>query len=139
MKSSEFIVENATLEEVEMIKSAWTQVMPNSTVYARKVMGTHFFNFLLSKDRSEVANGILENDPLSYSARVDDGVFKELSGSLFVKPTEPYMAFGREKFRLKTIKNPTREQLVKRFTDVRNFIMSNADKLKDPKFNIEEK
>jgi len=144
MKSHEFINEavedEGSNEKAQMVKDAWMHVMPNSAVSARKILGGWTFRFFLTKDQSECANGIRDNDPLYYAAHFDrDGTFKESHGYLLVKPTVPNMAYSSERFRLKSTKNPTYEQLVKRFTNVRNFIMSNADKLKDTKFNIADK
>jgi hypothetical protein len=124
----------------EDVKKAWHQVMPNSAISARKILGGWTFRFFLVNSKDECANGILENDPFYYSARLSgDGTFEETNSYMHVKPTKPNMVYGSVRFRKKTIKEPTFEKLVKRFSDVRNWIMSNADNLKYIKFDIRNK
>lgn len=122
------------------VADAWYSVFPNSMCNARNIMGDNAFSFRLAKDKSEVSNGILENDPLSYSAFIRDGNWEEHMGSLSIAPEAgSYMAYGSARLRKKTIKNVTKEQLIKRFKEVHAFVSANADKMHNIKFDIADK
>jgi hypothetical protein len=122
------------------VADAWYSVFPNSLCNARDIMGDMAYKFRLAKDKSEVASGIFENDPLSYSAFIRNGNWEESTGSLSIAPEAgSYMAYGSARLRKKTIKNVTKEQLVKRFKEVHAFISANADKLHNIKFDIADK
>ena len=126
----------------EDVVAAWKQVFPHSSVGVAKAFGGGYtFKFRLSKDKTEVSNGIPDNDPLSYSALLDtDGTFKEYNTHMSVKPPEgANLVYGSEKFRKKTIKNATVTDLAKRFGQVYKFVDMFADKMKDIKFDINEK
>ena len=130
-----------TLLTHEDVVSAWKQIFPNSSVGVSKAFGSGYtFKFRLAKDKTEVSNGILDNDPLYYTALLDKDLFAEYTGSLLVKPPEgSHMAFGSEKLRKKTIKGVTLSKLLARFQQVHDFVAANADRLKNPQFDINEK
>jgi len=83
----------------------------------------------------------MENDPLNYSALLDEnGNWKEWATSMFIAPPEDsYLAYGSAKFRKKSAKNVTLQQIQKRFKQVKDFVTQNADKLHQVKFDIGEK
>jgi len=117
----------------------WKQVFPNSAASARTIMGSSGFRFYIAKDSSETVNKIMDNDPLMYSAFLKDGEWAEHLLYMFVKPTTTNRVYSSVKMRKKTIKNVTEEELIKRFHQVRTFIMNNASDLKDPMFDITTK
>lgn len=124
------------------VADAWKQVFPHSSVSVSKAFGGGYtFKFRLAKDESEVPNRILDNDPLHYTALLDtDGTFEEYHGHLYVKPPEgANLVYGSEKLRKKTIKNATLEKVLNRFRDVRKFVLSHANELKNPMFDVKEK
>ncbi len=125
------------------VKSAWAEVFPNSRCIVRNIMGSLCFNGYLSKDNSEVANSILLNDPLSYSGWYsldNNDVFKEEAASLSIAPPAgSYLAFVSASLRRKSIKQPDREKLVKRFVELRELVRSNKDNMIQLHFNINEK
>ncbi len=125
------------------VADCWMAVFPNSSfshMGSISVDGPGTFTFRLAKDRTEVSNGIMHNDPLYYMGGLEeDGSWVDLSILLLVKPTVPNMVYSSEKMRRKTIKNVTPEKLVKRFQEVRTFVMNNAANLKDPLFDITTK
>jgi hypothetical protein len=124
----------------EDVKKAWHQVMPNSAISARKILGGWTFRFFLVNGKDECANGILDNDPFYYSAHLSrEGNFEEQHSSLLVKPTRPHMVYDSVHFRKQTMKAPSFDKLVKRFTKIREWIMSNAENLKGVKFDIKSK
>ncbi len=124
----------------EDVKSAWLQVFPHSSVSANIIMGDAGFAFRLSKDRTECANNIAENDPLYYRAFLRDGNFEESGCRLFINP-EPgsYNVYGSAKMRKQTIKNVTVDKLVRRFNQVKDFISANAGNTKNVQFDIYSK
>lgn len=125
------------------IKSAWAEVFPNSNCSARSFLGSTCFVGRLAKDSSECANKIIENDPLNYSGwyRMDPGdVYKELRADLFVAPpVGSNLVYGRAKLRNKSIKQPDRAKLVKRFLELREFIRKNKDNMIHLHFDINQK
>ena len=125
------------------IKSAWAEVFPNSHCSARNFLGSTCFVGRLAKDYSECANRIIENDPLNYAGwyRLDDGdVYKEDRADLFVKPpVGANLVYGRAKLRNKSIKQPDRAKLVKRFLELREFIRSEKDNMINLHFDINQK
>lgn len=125
----------------QAVVDCWKAVFPNSSCRSIDYLdGTSAFVFRLAKDRTEVANNIMGNDPLYYMSTVElDGAWVESSASLSVKPTESYLAYSSVKIRKKTIKDVTTAKLIKRFQEVRAFIMENAGNLKDPMFDITTK
>ena len=122
------------------IANCWNQAMPNSRVSVGSFLGTLGFNFRISKDSSECANGIADNDPLLYKAVLKaDGSFQEINLNMLVKPDNVYMVYGTVKMRKVTLKNATPEKVLKRFMAVRAWIMENAGNLKNPCFDINTK
>jgi hypothetical protein len=122
--------------------SAWAEVFPNSRCGSRSILGAVGFNGYLSKDASECASRISENDPLSYYGfyDVDSNVFKEDRAYVFVKPAAgSNNVYGIAKLRCASIKEPNRAKLVKRFLVLREFLRFNEKNFKDLHFNIEEK
>jgi len=128
---------------IEDVQSAWAEVFPNSRCHVGKYLGTVCFSGRLSKDSSECANRIPENDPLDYVGwyRSDQrDVFKEDRISLLVAPPAgANLVYGRAKLRCKSIKQPDRAKLVKRFSELREFIRSEKDNMIHLHFDINEK
>ena len=120
----------------------WLEVFPNSRAWASD---SHFggdftgFGMYLAKDKSECANGIIDNDPLSYAACIENNTWSEDRLYMFVAPTNKYHAYSSVKLRKKTIKNVTPEKLIKRFQQVREFIMANKDDMINLQFDINDK
>jgi len=126
----------------EAIVEAWNQVFPHSSVGVAKAFGGgHTFKFRLAKDKNEVPNGIMDNDPLHYTALLDtEGNWEEYSGSLFVKPPEgANLVYGRVNLRKKNIKAATIDKIIKRFREVHNFVAANAANMKNPMFDVGQK
>ena len=143
---SEFVLDDTMLFEeatpmtMDDVKAEWLKVFPNSGFNTRAQFGnSQHARLFLTKDSSECANGIRENDPLTYSITFENGIFKENDIGLYVKPKSQYLALSREKMRVKTIKEVTAEKLAKRFKEVRGFVMTYANDLKAPKFDITTK
>jgi len=136
------INEGSALTREDVI-GIWKKVFPNSTALSGKTFGGgDSFKFKLAKDKTEVANGIWENDPLSYSAFLEeDGSWKEHSLNLHVAPPEgSHLAYGSESMRKKSTKKPvTAAMLEKRFEQVKEFVTANAGNLKNPSFDISSK
>jgi hypothetical protein len=128
---------------IEVVKAAWAEVFPKSRCIVRNIMGSTCFTGFLSKDNSEVSNGIIQNDPLSYSgwyAMDNTDVFKEEAASVSIAPPAgSYLAFGSASLRRKSIKQPDHAKLVKRFSELRELIRSNKDNMIQLHFNINEK
>jgi len=128
---------------IEDAKSAWAEVFPNSRCSVRSFLGSAYFAGYLAKDSSECANRIPENDPLRYVGwyRFDEGdVYKEDHIGLFVAPPAgSNLVYGSAKLRCKSIKQPDRAKLVKRFSELREFIRSEKDNLIHLHFDINQK
>lgn len=126
----------------EDVIAAWNKVFPNSLAQAAKGFdGGYTFKFYLAKDKSEVSGNIMNNDPLHYSAYIDkDGNWKEYRAMMYIEPPEgSYNVYGIAKLRKKSAKNVTLPQIQKRFGQVKDFVAQNADKLKNVKFDINQK
>jgi hypothetical protein len=89
--------------------------------------GGLYFKAYLSKDNSEVANNINENDPLNYMAYFEDGKMSEEYASLSVKPSNPMYYCEQAKMRKVSIKNVDYAKLVARFLRLKEFIKANGD------------
>lgn len=133
--------EETIILSADEVKAAWLKVMPNSECSPRIVMGSTYYKFYLSKDKSETSNNIRENDPLSYSGHVDkDGTWKDDGAQIYVKPPEgSNLVYSREKIRAKSIKGVTPEKLVKRFQEVRKLFTDNIPNLKNIHFDPKTK
>ena len=127
----------------EDVKSAWEEVFPNSRCSVRSYLGSACFAGYLAKDSSECANRIPENDPLRYVGwyRLEEGdVYKEDRIGLYVAPPAgSNLVYGSAKLRCKSIKQPDRAKLVKRFSELREFIRSEKDNLIHLHFDINQK
>jgi hypothetical protein len=128
---------------IEDAKSAWAEVFPNSRCYANGISNSVCFAGYLSKDASECANKIINNDPLSYKGWYNldkPDVYKESNASVFIKPEAgSYNVYGRAKLRHKSINNPDRAKLLKRFLELRDFLRGEAGNMINLHFNINEK
>lgn len=103
------------------VKALWLEVFPKSDAVCGSVLGSEYVKlYLLPK--SEVANGIRENDPLSYTVWIEgDKVSEQSAPYLTIKATLPHMAYGGVKMRkMSTIKA---DKLRARFQAVRQFII----------------
>ena len=122
-------------------ESAWYNVMPQSICRVSSMSTTIYGNLYLAKDQSEFPNGISNNDPLAFSFQIDQyGTYHETATSLYIKPPiDSYLALGRVNMRKKTIKNITEVKLVKRFNEVRDFIILNKVNLARVQFDINDK
>ena len=141
---------NANAEKfIEDAKSAWAEVFPNSRCVVRSYLGSVCFAGYLAKDSSECANRIPENDPLRYVGwyRLDD-TFKSLNSDVFKEdriglhvapPAGSHLVYGSAKLRCKSIKQVDRAKLVKRFSELRDFIRSEKDNLIYLHFDINQK
>ncbi len=109
------------------IKQLYMQVFPNSHAVCNNgaLGGGQYIKGFIQKP-GEWSNGISQNDPLSYTACIEDGKYEEFNLFLFVKPTNEYMAFDTVALRKKTIKNVTPEKLLKRFHEIKAFIEAQA-------------
>jgi len=123
------------------IKTAWKEIFPNSLCTERKFLSdnSNCFTFYLAKDQSEFNNGISNNDPLSYSIWLENGILRENSLSLFTLPKEKYLAYSHVNLRKKTIKQPTYEKIKQRFIEVRKWILENYDLDGKEPFYIKDK
>ena len=122
----------------EDVKQAWKTVMPDSYISARKILGGWVFSFFIAANKGESANNIIDNDPLIYRASINaKGEYVEDMGSMLVAPTPgSYMVYSTIKFRKTTIKDPTVDNLVKRFKAIRAWIIGNIDKIIDTPFDV---
>jgi trehalose/maltose hydrolase-like predicted phosphorylase len=111
----------------ENIKQAFLNVFPNSHIsVSAGILGSEAFYVsarLFKPD--EWANGIAQNDPLTYHFNIDNNVYTETGLNLKVKPTKSYLYCDSAKLRKKTIKDCNGEKLEKRFKEVKEFIKSN--------------
>jgi hypothetical protein len=126
----------------EDIVAAWKQVFPHSSVGVAKAFGGGYsFKFRLAKDKTEVPSGIMENDPLHYTALLDtDGTWQEYNGSMFVKPPAgSNLVYSSVKLRKKNIKGATADRILRRFKEVHNFVAANASNMKNPMFDVGQK
>lgn len=126
----------------EQIKTCWNAVFSNScaSVTDGHFGGGLYAKFYLAKDKLEFPNGISENDPLGYFARVDGEEYKEINlGLSIAPPVGSYLAYGNAKMRKVTIKNITEDKLIARFKAIHSFVMENADKLHKVQFDIATK
>ena len=110
------------------ILSAWLEVFPNShaRVSAGIYGGLHFVGTIQAKNEWE--NGIMENDPLRYTAWLEGENWEETALGLSVKPSPgSYLYCETVRLRKQTIKQVSREKLVKRFQKIKAFIQENKD------------
>lgn len=126
----------------EEIKNLWQKIFPNSNILISKMCfgeGLHFRG-ILARDKSEVSNGIIENDVLHYQFTIEAGNYEEYyAPKIFIKPDNPLYCYSSVKLRRKNIKNFTADKLEKRFLQVKNMIIENKDNFKNLQFNINDK
>ena len=122
------------------VAQLWKEVFPLSSCGVIQMNSMVFFTMYLARDNTEVANGIMLNDPLSYRATIEGNDYVETDLGLFVKP-EPgsHLAYDRVKLRKKTIKNVTEEKLLKRFRDIQAWLIIHHHRIKDPLFDLDKK
>ncbi len=112
----------------QQLKDLWMQVFPNSYASASDGClgdGQYLKGYIQAK--TEWANGISHNDPLGYMGSLYGDVYKDENLGLDIKPNNPYLAYGNAKIRKKTIKNVTTEKLLKRFNEIKQFIIDNKE------------
>lgn len=114
------------------IERAFYEVFPHSyiNISDAPLSGEEIYIKCYLQRPEEWANKISHNDPLSYMADFNpvSGVYSEHLHSLTVKATSPYMAYGSEKLRRKTIKNADIPKIKARFEQLKAFIQSHLDK-----------
>ena len=124
-------------------KAAWAEVFPLSSSYVMSFGdGSVIFKGYLSSCAAECENGIRENDPLIYKGYYEGLLykFKEDAAAFFVRPPGgSFLAYGRVSLRKKTIKAPDKEALVKRFTELRDFLRANNDDYAAGPMNLNDK
>ena len=111
------------------IAQAWLEVFPNGHArYSKAALteGEFFINSYLQKPE-QWANGISQNDPLSYVVRFDSKDLEELGCSLLTKAAPgSYLVYGHVKLRKQTIKGVDEKKLIKRFQRVRDMVEAEA-------------
>ena len=126
----------------EEIKNIWFKNFPNSNILISKMcLGDGFhYRCILAKDKSEVYNGILENDALHYTFSIENENYEEYDNPcIFIKPESNLYAYSRVKLRRKNMKNTNIEKLEKRFLQVKNMIIENKDNFINLQYNINDK
>lgn len=126
---------------VEAVVNVWREVFPNSKIYPSKgcLGGGVFFKGKLSSDKSEVSNGILENDPLHYVFIIEEGNYREHSQHIYIRPSSKYYAYDSVKLRKKNIKDITLEKLKRRFEQIKDMIVENKENFINLEFDINSK
>lgn len=126
----------------EEITNLWKKIFPNSNVLISKMCfgnGLHYRG-ILAKDKTEVSNGIIENDCLHYTFTIEEWAYQEYHRPLiYIRPENKYFAYSSVKLRRKNIKNITLEKLEKRFLQVKQLIIENKDNFINLQFNINDK
>lgn len=124
----------------DQVLACWKAVFPNSKATVVNCLGSNVYRFRLAASADEAPNRILDNDPLYYQVTIDDaGSWKEYGASLLVNPIVPNMVYHSAQFRRKTIKQVDEAKAIKRFQQLRDFVMENAGNLKNPCFDITTK
>jgi len=125
----------------DRILQLWQEVFPNSMLLISKAcLGDGcFYKGKLAKDRTESANGILENDALNYMFGIDERGYIEYKQSVYIKPDNPLYVYGCDRIRKKNIKDITEEKLLKRFKDIKALVLKNKDNFKNLLFDINTK
>jgi len=113
------------------IENLYKRIFPESCCsvsHAALSENVYFFKGYIQKP-DEWANGISNNDPLSYMAEYDanTNVWREVQASLIQKPDNKYMAYSSLNMRKQTIKNLDIHKLEKRFLKLKQFIKDNLD------------
>jgi hypothetical protein len=143
-------------EFIKSLEGAVRKIFPKSFVqiYASTNLGASItFKFALGKDKSEWANGIIQNDPLFHTWMIGWNSFTEghfikdkieadlsVGGSLKIKPEEgSYLAFGRVKIGWRK-KTATPDKIIQHFENyfkkMQQVLKSNKDKLPDEDKNL---
>ena len=107
------------------VKQIWETIFPNSLISITSFSDeTLYVNCYLAGSRDEWANGISNNDMLSYVFKINGNVYKEDCVRLLlqVRPEDKYLAFSSEGIRKKTIKNLDEKKLLARFKEIHAFI-----------------
>ena len=124
----------------EEIKNIWFKIFPNSNILIMCFGNGFHYRCILAKDKTEVYNGILENDVLHYTFSIENENYEEYHNPcIFIKPENRYYAYSRVKLRRKNIKNINAEKLEKRFLQVKNMIIENKDNFINLQYNINDK
>lgn len=125
----------------EQVFQLWQKVFPNSMIITYKglLSDGDYFKGKLAKDRSELANGISENDPLNYMFNIENGYYEEYYQSVFIKSDNSCMAYGRDRLRKKNIKNITADKLLARFKQIKELVVRNKANFINLEFNINDK
>jgi len=105
---SEFTVENTE----KIIKDSFAKYFPHSSVsHSKNSIASDkymIFVFTLGKEKGEFSNGINMNDPLNLMLTIDisstPATIKYERSSVSIKPSNPHMAFGSSKLKLRKTK-----------------------------------
>ena len=115
---------------IEDIVNTWNKVFPHSlmSMSTGALGGGLYGRGLLGANHTEWANGIYDNDILSYRFSIVDGVYKEYStGVLTNPPLYSHLVYSSARLRAKSIKNVTLKSLEKRFMDIKQLVVDNKD------------
>lgn len=130
-------------EFIGAVTAAWKEVFVNSHISAKPfIFGGDgaVVTGLLSGSIDECTHKVIHNDPLNYVGFYEDGAYKEDVVSVFVRPAPgSHLALDTVKLRKVTIKDPTHDKLVKRFTQLRNMLIDNVDRIYAPEMNVPSK
>lgn len=128
------------------IELAWKQVFPNSMLKIELIRGELHCRGALAKDSTELPQGLIGKDPLTYLFSVRQNpsnpgsfVYEESIVSLDVIPEENSLTLPLILLRRRPIKNVTSATLATRFETVRQFCLSHASSFRNPLFNIQDK
>ena len=115
--------------------NAWLQVFPKSMGTARSLLSDEnefcFAGYLIA-NKNEAINNIIDNDAFKYTVWFDDeGTAKESMLHVLIKPESSFLVYSSASMRKKTIKNVTHEKLIKRFTDIKNWLQDNKNNFHD--------
>ena len=128
--------------ENDNIVNLWKENFKNSNIIISKsCLGNGFhFRAILAKDKTEVFNGIIENDALHYVFSIENNIYTEYhTPCIYIKPASNLYAYSRVKLRRKNIKNINIEKLQKRFYEVKKMIIENKENFINLQFNINDK
>jgi hypothetical protein len=107
-------------QTAELIKQTWLEVFPNGHAELRKILGSYSVSLYL---KQEWTNGIKENDPLTYFLRIEGENAKEFKlHCLTIPPEGSNLVYESKAMRKQTIKQITREKLIKRFTKIKEWL-----------------
>ena len=107
-------------ETAQLIKETWLEIFPNGHAQIRKILDGYSVILLI---QNEWHNGIMQNDPLSYWVRIDGENAKEFQLHCLTRPPEgSNLVYKTVRMRKQTIKNITKEKLIKRFSKIKEWL-----------------